>query len=66
MNEKSRHLIFIETHFDRLPESVRKLGPWQRLKSGEFEKLRLEYQHALTVRGYIIIDKSAGSLSVET
>ena len=65
MNEKHRHLIFIETHFDELPENIRRQGPWQHLKSGEFVKLRPEYQTALTATGYIIVEQSAGVFSAE-
>ena len=65
MNEKHRHLIFIETHFDKLPENIRRQGPWQHLKSGEFVKLRPEYQAVLTTTGYIIVEQSAGVFSAE-
>jgi hypothetical protein len=65
MNEKHRHLIFIETRFDALPENIRRQGPWQHLKSGEFEKLRPEYQTALTATGYIIVEQSVGVFSAE-
>ena len=65
MNEKNRHLIFIETHFDKLPENIRRQGPWQHLKSGKFENLRPEYQRALTATGYIIVEQSAGVFSAE-
>jgi hypothetical protein len=34
--------------------------------SGDFEKLRLEYQDALTATGYIIVEQSAGVFSAET
>jgi hypothetical protein len=54
MNEKYRHLIFNETRFDELPENIRRQGPWQHVKSGEFEKLRPEYQ-PLTAAGYVIM-----------
>ena len=52
VNEKNRHLVFVETCFDRLPDSIQRQGPWQHLKSGEFENLQPEYQKALSERGF--------------
>jgi hypothetical protein len=66
MIEKSRHLIFVETCFDELPGNIRRQGPWQHLKTGEFVYLRPEYQRALTKVGYIIVEQSAGVFSAET
>jgi hypothetical protein len=66
MHEKNLHLIFVETCFDRLPESIRHQAPWQHLKSGEFKHLRPEYQRALSERGFIIVEQSSGVFSAET
>ena len=66
MNEKHRHLIFIETHFDELPENIRRQGQWQHLESGEFVHLRPEYQTALTATGYVIVEQPVGVFSAET
>ena len=66
MNERNRHLIFEEGGFDELPESIRRQTPWQHLKSGEFKNLRPDYLKALTDRGYIIVEQTAGVFSAET
>lgn len=66
MNERNRHLIFEEGGFDELPESIRHQTPWQHLKSGEFKNLRPDYLKALTDRGYIIVERTAGVFSAET
>ena len=34
-------------------------GPWQHLKTGEFQNLRPEFQKALSERGFVIIEQSA-------
>ena len=65
VNEKNRHLVFVETCFDRLPDSIQRQGPWQHLKSGEFENLQPEYQKALSERGFIIVEQSAHVFNVE-
>ena len=65
IHDKNHHLIFVETCFDRLPQSIRQQAPWQHLKSGEFENLRPEYQRALSKDGYIIVDQSARVFSAE-
>ena len=66
MNERNRHLIFEEGGFDELPESIHRQTPWQHLKSGEFRNLRPDYLKALTDRGYIIVEQTAGVFSAET
>ena len=58
VNENNRHLVFVETGFDRLPDSIQRQGPWQHLTTGEFRNLRPEYQKALSERGYIIVEQS--------
>jgi len=65
VNESDRHLVFMETCFDRLPDSIRRQGPWQHLKSGEFQNLRPEFQKALSERGFIIVEQSAHVFSAE-
>jgi hypothetical protein len=65
VNEKNRHLVFVETGFDDLPDSIRRQGPWQHLKTGEFENLRPEFQKALSERGFIVVEQSAHVFSVE-
>ena len=52
MKDKTIHLVFEETCFDDLPEHVRKKGPWQHLKSGEFENLRADYRQAINEHRY--------------
>jgi hypothetical protein len=66
MNERNRHLIFEEGGFDELPESIRRQASWQHLKSGEFKNLRPDYLKAVTERGYIIVEQTAGVFSAET
>ena len=58
VNENNRHIVFVETGFDRLPDSIQRQGPWQHLTTGEFRNLRPEYQKALSERGYIIVEQS--------
>jgi len=65
-NERNRHLIFEQGGFDELPESIRRQTSWQYLKSGEFKNLRPDYLKALTDRGYIIVEQTAGVFSAET
>jgi hypothetical protein len=66
INEKNRHLVFVEAGFDSLPDSIRLQGPWQHLKTGEFENLRPEFQKALSERGFVIVEESAHVFSAET
>ena len=66
MNERKQHPIFEEGGFDELPESIRRQRPWQYLKSGESKNLRPDYLKALTDRGYIIVEQTAGVFSAET
>jgi hypothetical protein len=65
VNEKDRHLVFAETGFDRLPDSIQRQGPWQHLTTGEFDNLRPEYQKALSERGFIVVEQSPHVFSVE-
>ena len=66
MKDKTIHLVFEETCFDDLPEHVRKKGPWQHLKSGEFENLRADYLKAITAHRYVIVEQTASVFSAET
>jgi hypothetical protein len=65
MKDKSIHLVFEEAAFDDLPEHVRQKGPWQHLKSGEFENLRADYLKAITAHRYVIVEQSALVFSAE-
>jgi hypothetical protein len=65
VNEKNRHLVFVETGFDRLPDSIQRQGPWQHLKSGQFNNLLPQYQAALSERGFVIVEQSAHVFNVE-
>ena len=65
MKAKTIHLVFEETCFDDLPEHVRKKGPWQHLKSGEFENLRADYRRAINEHRYIIVEQSAAVFYAE-
>jgi hypothetical protein len=65
VNEKNRHLVFVDSGFDRLPESIQRQGPWLHLTTGEFEHLRPEYQKALSERGFIVVEQSAHVFIVE-
>ncbi len=65
MHDKSVHLVFEEGSFDDLPEHVRKKGPWQHLKSGEFGNLRADYLKAITAHRYVIVEQSASVFSAE-
>ena len=64
--EQTLHLVFEEACFDDLPEHVRKKGPWQYLKSGEFENLRADYRQAISGHRYVIVEQSAAVFSAET
>jgi hypothetical protein len=65
MTDKAVHLIFEQACFDDLPEDVRAKGPWQHLKSGEFENLREDYLKEITARKYVIVKNAASVFSAE-
>lgn len=65
-NNRNLHLVFIESGFKELPVHIQNQGPWQHLKSGEFENLRSDYKTAITKSGYIIVDVQAAVFSAET
>ena len=65
-NNRSLHLVFMESCFEELPAHIRAQGPWQRLKSGEFKNLRSDYKDAITRTGYVIVDAPASVFSAET
>jgi hypothetical protein len=66
MKDNSVHLIFEEASFDDLPERIRLKGPWQHLKSGEFENLRPDYLKAIIAHRYVIVEQSVTVFSAET
>lgn len=66
MKDKSVHLVFEEARFDDLPEHIRLKGPWQHLKSGEFENLRADYLKEITAHRYVIVEQPASVFSAET
>jgi hypothetical protein len=43
-----------------MPDHFRNQGPWQRLKSGEFDNLQREFQDVIKESGYLILDRRAG------
>ncbi len=66
IKDKTIHLVFEEACFDDLPEHVRLQGPWQHMKSGEFENLRPDYLKAITAHRYVIVEQSSTVFSAET
>lgn len=65
VHERNRHLVFMDTCFDRLPESIQRQGPWLHLMTGEFDHLQPEYQKALSDRGFIVVEQSPHVFNVE-
>jgi hypothetical protein len=66
MKDKTIHLVFEEGGFDDLPEHVRLKGPWQHMKSGEFENLRADYLKEITAHRYVVVEQSSSLFSAET
>jgi hypothetical protein len=51
--------VFVLCHddkfYERVPNDVRKLGPWQGNRSGDVDKLKPEYRLALAREGYMLV-----------
>ncbi len=41
--------------FDRLPERVRKLGPWQGAREGDVARLRPHYRALIAEQGFAVL-----------
>jgi hypothetical protein len=65
VSNKQLNVIFIDGTFDRLPDHVRKLGPWQSFRSGLFENLLPLYQEALSDVGFVIVEQPPGIFLAE-
>ena len=59
LHSVSDHHVFVVcrdgTFYERVPEEVRKQGPWQGMHCGEIEKLKPEYRLALARDGYALV-----------
>jgi hypothetical protein len=52
--------------YERVPDDVRKQGPWQGQHRGEIEKLKPEYRLALASDGYALVRCEAAVFKPET
>ena len=55
----SDHHVFVVCRdgifYERVPDDVRKQGPWQGMHRGEIERLKPEYRLALARDGYMLV-----------
>jgi len=59
-------LCYDGVFYERVPDDVRKLGPWQGNRSGDVEALKPEYRLALVRDGYILVRCEAAVFNPET
>jgi len=61
------HVIVIcrDGEFDDLPDHIRHQGPWQSLRRGEIDRLKMEYRHDLARHGYVLIRTSVAAFRLE-
>jgi hypothetical protein len=55
VRDKKIHVICTDGSFETLPDDIRKLGPWQSLKSGDFDRLKTHYRLQLAEQGFVVI-----------
>ena len=48
-------LCYDGSFYERVPEDVRKQGPWQGTRSGDVDALKPEYRLALVRDGYALV-----------
>jgi hypothetical protein len=58
-------LCYDGSFYERVPDEVRRLGPWQGNRSGEVECLKPEYRVALAREGYMLVRCEAAVLKPE-
>jgi hypothetical protein len=66
IRDKTVHLVFEQSCYAELPGFVQDMGPWQHMKSGEFENLRADYLKEITAHRYVIVEQSSAVFSAET
>ena len=59
------HVIYRAGAFDRLPDSVRREGPWQLIGRGSLERLRADYRYQLAMQGYAVAYYPVAGFSAE-
>jgi hypothetical protein len=61
------HVIVIcrDGGFYDLPDHVRHQGPWQGMRRGEIDKLKLEYRRDLARDGYVLVNTSVAAFKPE-
>jgi hypothetical protein len=61
------HVIVIcrDGGFYELPDHVRHRGPWQGMRRGEIEKLKMEYRRDLARDGYVVVKTSVAAFKPE-
>jgi hypothetical protein len=55
--EPNLHVIFAGdvSALDRVPERVRKLGPWQGAQEGEIARMRPHYRALIAEQGFLVL-----------
>jgi hypothetical protein len=61
------HVIVIcrDGEFDKLPDHIRHQLPWQGMRRGEIEKLKLEYRRGIARDGYALVRTTMGAFQPE-
>jgi hypothetical protein len=69
---KRRRTFVIHYHFEgadegfyRMPETIRRLGPWTDTQRGEVARLRPEYRLQLARQNYVLIEDAPGGWKAE-
>ena len=73
VSDKHLHLIFEDVHpqangtdpFERVPQQLRALGPWQGLSTGTIQNLKPHYRLILAEQGFTLIYSHMSSFSPE-
>ncbi len=63
--DKLLHVIYVDDDFNRVPQPLRALGPWQGYSDGDLEKLKLHYRMMLNEQGFAVIYQSVRTLRLE-
>ena len=63
--DKLLYVIYVDDDFNRVPQPLRALGPWQGSSGGDFARLKLHYRIMLDEQGFAVVYQSVRSLRLE-
>jgi hypothetical protein len=66
VSDNKVQLIIRDEGFEAVPQQIRALGPWQKTRSGEAERMKTHYRLMLAEQSFVFVYASVAVFMVES